>query len=231
MMNAIFSDIILDHEACGTTIRIYMDDIGIATKRPASFQDHIAAVHDIFHVSHAHDLFYKLEKCLFHSLVMDYLGVVLEEGVTRMDPVKLDGLHNWPARPTVALYGVSWVLETFTVLLWHVLLTFVYPSTASLKKMPSSYGVTNKNTHSRRLFRAFTSAPVLVHRYSLTRLSSKLTRLDLQSARSSFSEKKIGNYTPLVTSPKPSQRPNAITTSTTSNFSPLSTQSDIGASC
>src|SRR5882757_9519792 len=67
MMNAIFSDVILQHEAKGTTIRIYMDDIGIATKRPASFQDHIAAVHDIFHVSRAHNLFFKLEKCLFHS--------------------------------------------------------------------------------------------------------------------------------------------------------------------
>ncbi len=31
MMNYIFQDIILKHELWGTTIRIYMDDIGIAT--------------------------------------------------------------------------------------------------------------------------------------------------------------------------------------------------------
>jgi len=27
---------------------------------------------------------------------MDYLGVILEEGVTRMDVVKIAGIDNWP---------------------------------------------------------------------------------------------------------------------------------------
>lgn len=27
---------------------------------------------------------------------MDYLGVILEKGVTRMDPVKVSGVRNWP---------------------------------------------------------------------------------------------------------------------------------------
>ncbi len=27
---------------------------------------------------------------------MDYLGVILEKGVTRMDPAKIAGVDNWP---------------------------------------------------------------------------------------------------------------------------------------
>ena len=27
---------------------------------------------------------------------MDYLGVILRKGVTRMDPVKISGIKDWP---------------------------------------------------------------------------------------------------------------------------------------
>jgi hypothetical protein len=27
---------------------------------------------------------------------MDYLGVILEKGITHMDPVKIAGIKNWP---------------------------------------------------------------------------------------------------------------------------------------
>ena len=43
-----------------------------------------------------HDLYFKLEKCLFHAPSMDYLGVILEKGVTHMDPVKIAGIDAWP---------------------------------------------------------------------------------------------------------------------------------------
>ena len=42
MMNYIYCDVILQHELKGTTIRVYMDDIGIATH--TNMSDHIAAV-------------------------------------------------------------------------------------------------------------------------------------------------------------------------------------------
>jgi len=32
---------------------------------------------------------------------MDYLGVILEKGVTRMDPVKISGIADWPIPKTV----------------------------------------------------------------------------------------------------------------------------------
>ncbi len=94
MMNYIYRDVILKHEPLGTTIRIYMDDIGIATR--TNLADHQRAVHDVLQVAQAHNLYFKLEKCLFHSSSMDYLGVILEKGVTRMDPAKIAGVDTWP---------------------------------------------------------------------------------------------------------------------------------------
>ncbi len=70
-----------------------MDDIGIATR--TNMKDHTAAVSDVLQVAVNHDLFFKPEKCTFHTPSMDYLGVILEKGVTRMDPVKIAGIDKW----------------------------------------------------------------------------------------------------------------------------------------
>ena len=94
MMNYIYCNIITKHETHGTTICIYMDDIGIATC--TTLTDHIAAMRDVLQVAQIHDLYFKLEKCLFHVPSMDYLGVILEKGVTCMDPVKIAGIDKWP---------------------------------------------------------------------------------------------------------------------------------------
>jgi len=94
MMNYIYWDVILKHEPLGTTICVYMDDIGIATR--TNLTDHCDAVHDVLKVAQLHDLYFKPEKCLFHSPSMDYLGVILEKGVTQMDPAKIAGINTWP---------------------------------------------------------------------------------------------------------------------------------------
>ncbi len=99
MMNYIYCDVILRHKQKGTTIRIYMDDIGIATR--TNLMDHITAVRDVLQVAQEHDLYFKLEKCLFHAPSMDYLGVILEKGVTHMDPVKIAGINTWPVPKNV----------------------------------------------------------------------------------------------------------------------------------
>ncbi len=99
MMNYIFRDTILKHELLGTTIRVYMDDIGIAMR--TDMKGHTAAVQDVLQVALDHDLYFKPEKCTFHVPSMDYLGVILEKGVTRMDPVKIAGIDKWPVPKTV----------------------------------------------------------------------------------------------------------------------------------
>jgi hypothetical protein len=94
MMNVIYKEVIEKHAARGTIIRIYMDDIAIATS--GTRQDHIDAVHDVLRVAEQHDLYFKLSKCTFHASSIDYLGVIIEKGMTRMDPVKIAGIKNWP---------------------------------------------------------------------------------------------------------------------------------------
>jgi hypothetical protein len=47
-------------------------------------------------VAREHDLYFKPEKCTFHAPSIDYLGVIIEKGMTCMDPVKIAGIKNWP---------------------------------------------------------------------------------------------------------------------------------------
>ena len=94
MMNHIFAPIIAKHELLGTTIRVYMDDIAIATC--TTVHGHTNAVRDILKLASEHDLYFKSEKCIFHAPHIDYLGVILEKGVTHMDPIKIAGIKDWP---------------------------------------------------------------------------------------------------------------------------------------
>jgi hypothetical protein len=82
MMNVIYKEVIKKHTAQGTIIQIYMDDIAIATT--GTLQDHINMVHNVLHVAEQHDLYFKLSKCTFHASSIDYLGIIIEKGMTRM---------------------------------------------------------------------------------------------------------------------------------------------------
>jgi hypothetical protein len=76
-----------------------MDDILIATT--AKLQDHREAVHAILDRLEELDLYLKLEKCVWESPQVDYLGLILEKGVTHMDPAKVAGVGSWPIPTTV----------------------------------------------------------------------------------------------------------------------------------
>src|SRR6202012_2838085 len=94
MMNHIFHNTIIEHEKKGTTIRVYMDDIAIGSRK--GIEGHHDTVTDILKVAEEHDLYFKPEKCVFHAFSIDYLGVILEGGVTCMDPIKVEGMQDWP---------------------------------------------------------------------------------------------------------------------------------------
>jgi hypothetical protein len=94
MMNIIYKEVIEKHKRRGTIIRIYMDDIAIATT--GTLQDHIDTVRNILRVAEQNDLYFKLSKCTFHASSIDYLGVIIEKGMTCMDPIKIAGIKNWP---------------------------------------------------------------------------------------------------------------------------------------
>jgi hypothetical protein len=94
MMNVIYKEVIERHAARGTIIQIYMDNIAIATT--GTLQDHIDTVCAMLCVAEQHDLYFKLSKCTFHASSIDYLGVIIEKGMTCMDPIKIAGIKNWP---------------------------------------------------------------------------------------------------------------------------------------
>jgi hypothetical protein len=74
MMNVINKDIITRHAARGTIIRIYMDNITIATM--GTLEDHIEAVHNVLCIAEKHDLYFKPAKCTFHTSCYASLSVV-----------------------------------------------------------------------------------------------------------------------------------------------------------
>ena len=94
MMDSIYRPVVKKWAQCGTRIEKYMDDIAIATSTNEA--DHTEAVMDVLQVAEDHDLYFKPEKCVFHASRIDYLGVILEKGMICMDPVKIEGIKNWP---------------------------------------------------------------------------------------------------------------------------------------
>ncbi len=99
MMNHIFHDLHVKHLQTGTCIIVYMDDILIATS--SMLAAHEDAIHDVLLQLEEHDLYLKPEKCVWETPSVNYLGVILEKGVTRMDPIKISGIADWPTPKTV----------------------------------------------------------------------------------------------------------------------------------
>jgi hypothetical protein len=98
MMDQIFQWTIDKHHLLSTEILVYMDNILIASL--SGIEGHCAAVHDIPTVLEEHDLYLKPKKCVWEADRIDYLGLILEKGVTRMDPTKVEGVRNWATLTT-----------------------------------------------------------------------------------------------------------------------------------
>ena len=89
MMDTIFRDLVLSGE-----VVIYMDDILIAT--PDNLTHHRQLVHRVLDQLEEHDLYLKPKKCVFEVREVEFLGVILRHGQVRMDPVKVQGVLDWP---------------------------------------------------------------------------------------------------------------------------------------
>ena len=89
MMDVIFRD-----EIAQGDVIVYMDDILIATEE--SLQDHQHKVAYVLQKLMDNDLFLKPEKCRFNKQEVEYLGVIVGKGEIKMDPVKVQGIADWP---------------------------------------------------------------------------------------------------------------------------------------
>jgi len=92
-------DNIFQEEVAQGWLHIYMDNMIIATE-----DDEV--LHEL-HVNHILDklekfnLFLKPEKCKFHQCKVEYLGVLIGNGTIKMDPIKVQGIANWPTPQTI----------------------------------------------------------------------------------------------------------------------------------
>ena len=89
MMDTIFKDLILTGE-----VVIYMDNILIAT--PDNLIHHQRLVHRVLDRLEEHNLYLMPKNCVFEVQEVEFLGVILGHGQVRMDPVKVQGILDWP---------------------------------------------------------------------------------------------------------------------------------------
>ena len=103
MMNKIFR-----MEVAQGWLSIYMDDIAIHMKplngemELQHEQRHKQLIHQILKKLEQHDLYLKPEKCKFLKREIEYLGVIIGNGVLKMNLKKLESIKNWaiPNNPT-----------------------------------------------------------------------------------------------------------------------------------
>jgi hypothetical protein len=88
MMDSIFSDMIK-----GCMVIVYMDDILIFANNQEDLQKHTKMV---LQRLWEHDLFLKPKKCEFNKMMMEYLGLIIQEKKLSMVLVKLSGIRDWP---------------------------------------------------------------------------------------------------------------------------------------
>ena len=75
-----------------------MDDVLLASRNKKKYQE---ATHKLLNILEANNLFLKPEKCMWEQPHINYLGLILEEGITHMDLAKVAGIANWPTPTTV----------------------------------------------------------------------------------------------------------------------------------
>ena len=75
-----------------------MDNVLIVLRNK---EKHQQAMHKLLDILEANNLFLKPEKCIWEQPRVDYLGLILEEGIMHIDPAKIAGIATWPTPTSV----------------------------------------------------------------------------------------------------------------------------------
>jgi hypothetical protein len=74
-----------------------MDDWAIATDNTPEGQAlHQQIVHMFLDLLEKHSYFLKVSKCVFEQDHIDFLGFQICAGCAQIDPIKLEGISQWP---------------------------------------------------------------------------------------------------------------------------------------
>jgi hypothetical protein len=106
MMNKLFCDLI----STGKVV-IYLDNILIFTE---DLDEHRKLVRQVLEVFRSNNLSLKIEKCKFEKTQVKYLGLIIRDGETRMDPAKVSAVANWPEPETRRNFSPSSASATTT---------------------------------------------------------------------------------------------------------------------
>uniref|UniRef100_A0A0W0FTD6 Putative reverse transcriptase-rnase h-integrase n=1 Tax=Moniliophthora roreri TaxID=221103 RepID=A0A0W0FTD6_MONRR len=87
LMNSIFADLIAQGK-----VAVYLDDILIYS---TNLEEHHQTTHEVLKRLQENDLYLHPEKCKFDQEQVEYLGMVIREGVVSMDPVKVRAVKEW----------------------------------------------------------------------------------------------------------------------------------------
>jgi hypothetical protein len=93
-------DIIFRDEISSGDVVIYMDNILIATT--GSLDEHRQRVAHVLQKLQDNDLYLKPEKCHFHKQEVEYLRVIVGKGHIKMDPIKVQGINEWPTPTNIS---------------------------------------------------------------------------------------------------------------------------------
>lgn len=87
-MNDIFRDM------ADQFVVVYLDDILIYSREPTQHAEHVRLV---LQRLREFDLHIKMEKCLFHTDTVEYLGFIVSPAGVTMDKAKTEVIRTWPA--------------------------------------------------------------------------------------------------------------------------------------
>ena len=93
MMNELFKDMVDKG-----WLLIYMDDMLIHSPNK---EIHYKRTLQVLDRLQKHDLFLKPEKCQFDMTKVEFLGSIIQPNQVNMDPVKTNGIEEWPTPKTV----------------------------------------------------------------------------------------------------------------------------------
>ncbi len=92
-MNCMFREMKMQYP---TELFVYMDDILVATDD--NLTRHRQIVHQVLDKLEKESYFLRPAKCEFKKERVDYLGVVISRERIHIDPLKVEGLRNWPRK-------------------------------------------------------------------------------------------------------------------------------------
>lgn len=85
-------------EIVGNVLIIYMDDILLFASTLEELRQKTEAV---LQKLRDNDLFCKPEKCVFETQEVEYLGFIIRPDQVNMDPVKIEGITQWPTPKSI----------------------------------------------------------------------------------------------------------------------------------